>query len=95
VSYLLGILKRNPKPEMRQEALYELAYWLREDNRDALFGLPQGMSNRLDLLEIVLADPSPQVRRVLVRAFDRSKEDRSNLGPDRRAQIQKLVDSVK
>lgn len=94
-SYLLEVLKTEPEPEMRKEALHRLAYWLRDDDRDANEGLPQGMSNRLDLLEIVLADPSPQVRKVLVRAFDRSKEDRSNLGPDRRAQIQKLVDSVK
>lgn len=95
VSYLLGILKTDPKPEMRQEALYELAYWLRDDERDARDGLPQGMSNRLDLLDIVRADPSPKVRRVLARAFERHMGGFSGVSPERLDQIRELCESEK
>jgi len=95
VAYLFETLKTDPNPDMRREAVHALAYNLRDDDRDNRDDLPQGMSNRLDLLEVVLADVSPEVRRVLAEILKRDEECLPKLNSNRREQIRKLFDSVK
>jgi hypothetical protein len=95
VTYLVEVLKADPKPELRREAVYQLCCCLRDDDRDDRDNLPQGMSNLLDLLEPVLADPSLEVRKVLVHWLKRHEEYFPSLDSKRQGQIRKLFESVK
>jgi len=95
VTYLLSVLQTDPRTEMRQEALHQLAYTLRDDPRDARDDLPQGMSNTLDLVDIVSVDPSPAVRRVLAAAMQRYRHRFDDLPRERLPALNRLFDSVK